>query len=531
MTDLPSILSGEFIGIFDPHEKFFGIRETGNQWHLDDPEITELEDQFRPYDNVFSGTGSIHQGYYDGTLFRFPLRKMVSELASAPCTDNNIRYLFDSFMVDGEIVLLFLKNLESVEIYERDRNSRRDKLIYHVKIADDCIEEVRDKRQEFINSMQNNPSQRIMMSYVVKIESCDYLLKSGNAVKQQSWLVNHYRPGRDDISRDLSDLSLTLHNLPWVSSAVPLNNDASKTGRVSCFLPLPPPSAEESPTGLPINVNAYFGVTDNRRDIKWLDAEQKNDLSARWNDGLLTEVLPISYVELLLDAITSNILSPDFIMSLLPDLHTVNSRWHMMAEIVYQNLFSHPVIYCDVAGGRWLELKSVVLDCDETVPGRIRTSVRNMLLNANYPYVRLPAPVLDAVQELCPFYDTIQKMTPALLRTAVRKFGQNITNYTRDEILSFLEYALSDGNYSDLNGLHLLPLNNGIFVQFRILRSQGSEVYIVSNEEFSGLFPSLDDIILDSSLPSFLLEELMQTEGMMRQSCITYILTYFLLLK
>jgi hypothetical protein len=51
-------------------------------------------------------------------------------------------------------------------------------------------------------------------------------------------------------------------------------------GKAFCSLPLP----FESPaalTGLPVHVNASFGLSDNRRDIKWTGNDQKNDFGAR----------------------------------------------------------------------------------------------------------------------------------------------------------------------------------------------------------------------------------------------------------
>ncbi len=64
-----------------------------------------------------------------------------------------------------------------------------------------------------------------------------------------------------------------------ISTHLQKNFQALK-GKAFCSLPLP----FESPaalTGLPVHVNASFGLSDNRRDIKWTGNDQKNDFGAR----------------------------------------------------------------------------------------------------------------------------------------------------------------------------------------------------------------------------------------------------------
>ncbi|KAK9402410.1 sacsin, partial [Crotalus adamanteus] len=51
ITDVPSIFSGDQIGMLDPHQKLFGPSESGQCWNLKDDikEISELTDQFAPF--------------------------------------------------------------------------------------------------------------------------------------------------------------------------------------------------------------------------------------------------------------------------------------------------------------------------------------------------------------------------------------------------------------------------------------------------------------------------------------------------
>ena len=72
--------------------------------------------------------------------------------------------------------------------------------------------------------------------------------------------------------------------LPQVTTAF-CHSNKEPEGMAFCCLPLPQGS-EEAMTGLPVHVNAYFGLTDNRRALKWKGTDQKKDQSARYVDIL-----------------------------------------------------------------------------------------------------------------------------------------------------------------------------------------------------------------------------------------------------
>ncbi len=96
---------------------------------------------------------------------------------------------------------------------------------------------------------------------------------------ESHWHVSSYLPGKWEISNELSTLSTKMCLLPQVSVAFCLSQNLSYNGMAFCCLPLP--MGSEAETGLPIHVNAFFGLTDNRRALKWTGNDQKNDHSAR----------------------------------------------------------------------------------------------------------------------------------------------------------------------------------------------------------------------------------------------------------
>ncbi len=88
--------------------------------------------------------------------------------------------------------------------------------------------------------------------------------------------------GRSDLDSDLEQLSSHLCSLPQVTVATCLSQtDEPFSGKAFCCLPLPLGSPAAL-TGLPLHVNASFGLSDNRRDMRWTGLDQKEDKSARY---------------------------------------------------------------------------------------------------------------------------------------------------------------------------------------------------------------------------------------------------------
>ena len=217
-------------------------------------------------------------------FFRFPLRPQnhVSELCDTEYTWEKIMNIFYSLQIEGHLHLLFLRNIESIELYCKKSGNDEPELLYRVCIAPSCVETVQEKRQELLRQIRTEAD--CSLTYRLKL---DVWNKDTDSSSTFEYIVSQYcdRTG----SRDLPQ------HLPIVGTALPLHdNDISVTsgGHLFCFLPLP--LEEKSPTGLNVHLNGYFGVEQNRRHIKWPTAEQKTitDSTLKWNMHLLTDLLP-----------------------------------------------------------------------------------------------------------------------------------------------------------------------------------------------------------------------------------------------
>ena len=292
------------------------------RWRLNEDcaEMDKIPDQFLPYKGIFDCTEDVFsQGYYNGTLFRFPLRTKPSNLSNTLYSEEKMDTLFESFEADAHLVLLFLQHLESIELYVREESQVNPRRIFQVRIADRSLQIVRMKREEFLGKIKPGRlmPQSVAVTYPITIET----IKSGSpnendVVKQHSFFVTNYFCGGEVSStfeRLMTDKELNY--LPTVGVAMALPNGPKLQtpdikGHVFCFLPLP--VQKKSLTGLPVHINGFFALSQNRRYIKSPNEDQEErrkmgrkltDKSLLWNNCLLEEAIPRAYAIMILQAI------------------------------------------------------------------------------------------------------------------------------------------------------------------------------------------------------------------------------------
>uniref|UniRef100_A0A804HK57 Sacsin molecular chaperone n=1 Tax=Homo sapiens TaxID=9606 RepID=A0A804HK57_HUMAN len=530
ITDVPCIFSGDQIGMLDPHQTLFGPHESGQCWNLkdDSKEISELSDQFAPFVGIFGSTKETFiNGNFPGTFFRFPLRLQPSQLSSNLYNKQKVLELFESFRADADTVLLFLKSVQDVSLYVREADGT-EKLVFRVTSSESkALKHERPNSIKILGTAISNyckktPSNNITcVTYHVNIVLEE---ESTKDAQKTSWLVCNSVGGRG-ISSKLDSLADELKFVPIIGIAMPLSSrdDEAKgatsdfSGKAFCFLPLPP--GEESSTGLPVHISGFFGLTDNRRSIKWRELDQWRDPAALWNEFLVMNVVPKAYATLILDSIkrlemekSSDFpLSVDVIYKLWPEASKVKVHWQPVLEPLFSELLQNAVIYsisCD-----WVRLEQVYFsELDENL--EYTKTVLNYLQSSGKQIAKVPGNVDAAVQLTAASGTTpVRKVTPAWVRQVLRKCAHL---GCAEEKLHLLEFVLSDQAYSELLGLELLPLQNGNFVPFSSSVSDQDVIYITSAEYPRSLFPSLEGrFILDNLKPHLVaaLKEAAQTRG------------------
>lgn len=494
-SDVPSIFSGDQIGMLDPHQMLFGVHESGQCWNLktDIKEITELNDQFAPYFGIFgSSEKTIKDGNFPGTLFRFPLRMKPSQLSSNVYNKEKVLELFESFKADADTVLLFLRSVQKVSLHVRESDGT-ERLLFQVSAGENSEHKLERSNSlktlgHAIESYSNGvPVNSITCStYQLRIEVQD---KTAKESQRTTWLVCNAVGGRGMCS-ELDTLADDLKFIPTIGIALPLMRlddedkgaSCSFSGQAFCFLPLP--LGEESMTGLPVHVSGFFGLTDNRRSIKWREVDQWRDPAALWNELLVVRVIPKAYSTLIMDTIRriQTMKDQDFpltargIYEAWPDPNRIRSHWRPILEPLFHDLLQEPVIYS--LSCTWVKVEDAVfleLDCTQDST----ESVINYLQNSGMVLARVPANISAVLTTFFTKPDSLKRATPSFVRQMLRKTRHKGSS---SEKLLLLEFILSDACYSDLIGLELLPLQNETFVAFSSSVSDKDAVYIASEE-------------------------------------------------
>lgn len=460
-ADLPCILSGMHLGFMDPQEQIFGEREGGFRWYMDDPEhqeaLTTMRDQFQPFRDIVSLISNdkwssvvTERQYFNGTIFRFPLRNTISNISDNLYDSEKVADLFESFVADAELSLLFLRNVASVSLKHVDADGKVNTRLQVKSSALAC--DIPESKNGF------EASTRFKL-----------ITQISDDQKETKWLLTTCTMKKGG-AQSLHSLAEKLSFSPRVDLAFPCGEGGdSGQGRLSCFLPLP--NNESNITGLPVCVNACFGLTDNRRQIKWQDSDQKHDEHALWNELLLKEVLPRAYLVLVRDTIK---LAQEFalpvsrVYDLWPDITRMKhkGKWHAAALDVLHHLFRNDMAVLSLAKDerQFVPPSEALLPCSGPTSSRILAALERTLVSCGANLVTLPRNVRSAIAGAHPRPDALAHVTPALVRDILR--GDAVQTVSKDDKIQLLEYALSDKNYKELEGLRLLPLSDGSFRAF-----------------------------------------------------------------
>ena len=499
--DLPSIVSGDSIVFLDPHETHFGRNETGQRFSLEDNLLEDYEDQFKPYEDVLDC--KISTQFYNGTLFRFPLRSAPSDLSKKEYTKDKVRRLFHALKEEASVILLFLKNIEEIGLFETNE-SNIERHVFTVRLSDRCREEVRQQKKAFLSEVKRLSDGQIQIAHLSLHLDVVELTESDVGVENK-WLVYHQVDARNS---SLKQLSLDLGLLPWVGFAAPLNESkrqalSSNGGRIFCFLPLPPDA--DSKTGFPVHVHGYFGLTDNRRGLKWPGLDCQDDPTAEWNVSLVQHVASQAYANmlLLLKGTCDSSAKADLVYKSWPNIQDVDQHWQRMLNPMFSILMKENVLWTPANGGQWIKLGDAYLD---RIKSQTRDVVLETLTQANEVVAIVPSHVMTAIDTYTPV--PTKSITPAFLRILLKKKNKGawkVTSMPREKKLVLLEFALEDKNLNDMQGVPLLPLADGSFVDFRSLqysRNPNAAVYVSSTTHPRSIFYNMDNKFLDNNVQS-----------------------------
>ena len=455
-VDVPAIISGKWLCFMDP-QKIMWKGDPGRKYKLTN-NTQQNSDSFSPFkftDDCSLGT----QQQYNGTLIRFPLRNEPSGLSNKLYTVAKLKELLKALKDDAAILLLFLRYVERIEVFTINTSSIVSK-IFSVETDRATENQRRQLKTSFLSEVEkyhsDSNSQLPRLQYEVRITVHDVQL--GTQFEYQ-WMIMHWVGSRD---RDVLDVSNKVSSLPWIGLAAPLSSHLQCPSRLFCFLPLPD-SKEVNPP-LPVCVHGTFGLNKDRRHLKWIASDMKNDDGALWNEqNLLSKMLPSCYGECL--NLLKGKCKPEAFYSFWPHASVINNtNWKIILNPLLPVLLQGQYFWSE--SGRWVGLDSSVCVVPQVNSSQFPKVVIDVLIRCGKTVVVLPENVWDAVKFIYGSSYPFTTITPSVVRQGIRSNSQTYANLNRTEKFHLLHYCLNDRNYYDLNGLILLPTVVSTFVAF-----------------------------------------------------------------
>ncbi|XP_035691251.1 sacsin-like [Branchiostoma floridae] len=474
ITDVPSVMSGDYIAILNPlcHPRAF--RQGGRRYKIT---YCQRYAEFLPFLNTLDKLGQ--DRHYPHTLFRFPLRIAPSDLSDTIYTPTRMRERFAELLVDRDCLLLFLKSIEKVTVKERD--DPHSKTVVFTAITKSHGN--RNQWARFLDDVSIGKRD---------VESCQLVtIRTENAQGQKmkaQWLVKN--KVFDLVNMEEEQLCTRQGVIPWVGVAMKAHEPPK--GRVFCFLPLP--SDPENSTGLPVHVQGYFGLSDNRRSVTWESSDHRDD-TTEWNALLLTRLIPKVYAELL-KAATEHIEESRIMPSLIYDSwpHQLSPRWQEILSQFAVDAIELSIFHTKASNGQWIYLSKIYANDIDDIS--VKEAVDEILLGVGVNVATLPGHVQTAIA--IGGYKPIT-VSPSLVRATLKRFPALLSNISWHMKLHLLEYTMSDSSYKDMSGLQLLPLKSKEFVHFRDT-GIASDVYLSSERHPASLLPCLNQMLVDDEI-------------------------------
>nr|XP_034993079.1 sacsin-like [Zootoca vivipara]XP_034993081.1 sacsin-like [Zootoca vivipara] len=503
ITDFPSILSDECLGVLDP--QLMALHDGGQLWEVSEWE--EASDQFQPFWAALKSLGQpcpTAEGRFPGTLFRFPLRQSPSKISENLYSPERVQKLLLSFVNDAPISLLFLRNIKKLtlgligsdgairELLKAEATTHpfnglgMSQGVLEVAVCSSGKGNLVDAMGTKLDMSAHIKTLALFGTGIGQASKCNWLVLSAEAKK--------------DAFPELWDLAVKVSSKPVLSLAYCLQDKCM--GRLSCVLPLP--ATEENATGLPLHISAPFQLTDDRRHVQWSEeGSQARGADGRWNHLLMEEMLPIAYCQMVLLASTC----PDNPYGAWPDPdQSQQLRYKALVVQICQTLMDMKLLV-RVGDGepRLLHPREAVI-LPEVVSGKpVGQALEKTLILAGSPLAAAPLHVRRALVWGAKGRAAVQEATPKFVRETLRRTTNVWHGISLTEKQLLLEYLVGDGCYQELKNLPLLPTANGNFTCF----GDSGETVFLENHNFPRiLLPGLAHQFLPKDLNPELLKHL-----------------------
>ena len=530
------VISRKYVGITDPHRGLQVVPEGGAGIQIKLDEFMKHQSHAVCFSGVFEMSAQVVD--YRATLFRFPLRTddAVSKISKNCYTpDKVLGNLFASLQEEASILLLFLRNVVKVSMYEWNETTHSPDCLFRIEINGNirknregctnlakCYNKTSSKTSIIISSMSTTTCEPPAQSYKVHNwlvmnaigSDCGELRERAQKTSVLPWVgiaaptlgdlniqalqfeLHDISSGSESFEELLSKLSGQTQKIVFEDSKFEVR--ANTSGQAFCFLPLP------GGISLPVNLHGYFAVADNRRSIKWPSHDEKGE-EAKWNELLLLKLVSPLYALMLACRST--------LVEYSGPTCDAYAAWPIHAEVKNQQIWAHvlnpvldqirelPVFWAATQnGGKWVTLKqaSFFIDANDNPP----QIVLRKLKNAGYSIVHLPQNILETMLSNDDMKNIITKryMKPSMVRKALKNENGLLISDEQEEVYEMLRYILDDKpDLISLRDLEVLPLNSSS--EFAAVNGKKVFLFPQKNKDALTFLPGISSSIIDVKIP------------------------------
>ena len=188
---------------------------------------------------------------FDNTVIRCPLRTFPSNISAKVVTPDEISHLFTEFTREEiDISLLFLQNIQEIEIYDVDEGGNSTCLVT-LSIRRTERTDLGDGNTTYLATTTTTINEKVVET-TWRVLQCPF--QQSEAIQLLSNAI------QGDPTRILKEHKL----LPTVGLATSLKHPSGQqnSGRLFTYLPLP------IPTGFPVHIHALFALTQSRQNLR-----------------------------------------------------------------------------------------------------------------------------------------------------------------------------------------------------------------------------------------------------------------------
>ena len=454
------------------------------------------QDQLAPFEGLWGFDSD--QGFYKGTIFRFPLRSIgqSSELVeSRSCPDAlTTIQLFRKTFDEARLALLFLRNIATID--------------FSVKGGIDC--EWRVRRGNWPQSGTFSDWANII------VEQHNDLGEDTFATEQWWRVIEDVRDAPTELQhrhkRRMKHVECGIAAFVPQTEKEGISSLQSLKSRFFNCLPL------KFESTLPVHIHATFLLSGDRQNIATEETSQ--DAGSEWNKWLLQKKLPHVYLHFLEDI--GRKVGQDVYKYFPVEF---SERQHLLSDIIRTSFWE----YINSSRCRLFPVMEVSHDLrvagtkvrkNRTAPNMITfgCAVFDVL---EQPDSALLQPLLDGCLDdlVRPPLDLanyikcvpeVKVLTPAIVRSVlksqkaarhVEEAKENDKNFL-DALLSFI-MPTTTADTIELDGCPVLPLANGrlgtLSLKSKVANSGTSKMYFSANSECRGLFSFASSILTTSN--------------------------------